>query len=105
MRHSLEADERAVVFGEDVSFGGVFRCETTIGSQLTSARCSMGLLDQFGPDRVFNTPLCEQVRCVRMLCRADASSGHRRSARPQPIAFADLHLASRSAWPPWATEQ
>ena len=35
MKHSLEADERAVVFGEDVSFGGVFRC-------------SMGLLDQFG---------------------------------------------------------
>lgn len=36
------------VFGEDVRFGGVFRCTT-------------GLADKFGRDRVFNTPLCEQV--------------------------------------------
>lgn len=36
------------VFGEDVSFGGVFRCTT-------------GLVDRFGKHRVFNTPLCEQV--------------------------------------------
>lgn len=36
------------VFGEDVSFGGVFRCTT-------------GLADRFGKSRVFNTPLCEQV--------------------------------------------
>ncbi len=35
------------MFGEDVSFGGVFRC-------------TVGLLDRFGRDRVFNTPLCEQ---------------------------------------------
>lgn len=39
---------RAFVFGEDVGFGGVFRCTT-------------GLADKFGKDRVFNTPLCEQV--------------------------------------------
>lgn len=38
----------AYVFGEDVSFGGVFRCTT-------------GLADRFGKNRVFNTPLCEQV--------------------------------------------
>lgn len=36
------------VFGEDVGFGGVFRCTT-------------GLADHFGKHRVFNTPLCEQV--------------------------------------------
>lgn len=36
------------IFGEDVSFGGVFRC-------------TVGLADQFGKSRVFNTPLCEQV--------------------------------------------
>ena len=41
-------DHRALVFGEDVSFGGVFRC-------------TAGLLQRFGKDRVFNTPLSEQV--------------------------------------------
>lgn len=35
------------MFGEDVAFGGVFRC-------------SMGLVDEFGKKRVFNTPLTEQ---------------------------------------------
>lgn len=36
-----------MVFGEDVAFGGVFRC-------------TMDLKQRFGADRVFNTPLCEQ---------------------------------------------
>lgn len=40
---------RALVFGEDVAFGGVFRC-------------TVGLLERYGR-RCFNTPLCEQVRC------------------------------------------
>jgi 2-oxoisovalerate dehydrogenase E1 component beta subunit len=35
------------VFGEDVKFGGVFRC-------------TVGLNEKFGTDRVFNTPLSEQ---------------------------------------------
>ena len=39
---------RALCFGEDVGFGGVFRC-------------TVGLFDRFGRDRVFNTPLSEQV--------------------------------------------
>ncbi len=43
----LEKDDQALLFGEDVKFGGVFRC-------------SLGLLDKYGNDRVFNTPLCEQ---------------------------------------------
>ncbi|XP_058105888.1 2-oxoisovalerate dehydrogenase subunit beta 1, mitochondrial isoform X2 [Magnolia sinica] len=44
---ALETDPRAYLFGEDVSFGGIFRCTT-------------GLADKFGKSRVFNTPLCEQ---------------------------------------------
>lgn len=44
---ALETDPRSYVFGEDVGFGGVFRCTT-------------GLAERFGKSRVFNTPLCEQ---------------------------------------------
>ncbi|GLB34712.1 putative transketolase, pyrimidine binding domain [Lyophyllum shimeji] len=47
MSIALAKDDTAVVFGEDVAFGGVFRC-------------SMGLAEEFGRERVFNTPLTEQ---------------------------------------------
>ena len=47
LRTALATDERVLVFGEDVAFGGVFRC-------------TMGLAVDFGGDRVFNTPLSEQ---------------------------------------------
>lgn len=47
LHHALKTDESVLLFGEDVAFGGVFRC-------------SKGLTDEFGTSRVFNTPLSEQ---------------------------------------------
>ncbi len=47
LREEMERDERVLVLGEDVGKnGGVFRC-------------TEGLYDQFGPDRVIDTPLAE----------------------------------------------
>ncbi|KAK5113378.1 hypothetical protein LTR62_003478 [Meristemomyces frigidus] len=47
LTHALRSDQRTLLFGEDVAFGGVFRC-------------SMNLATEFGDHRVFNTPLSEQ---------------------------------------------
>lgn len=47
MDHALARDEKTVLFGEDVAFGGVFRC-------------SMDLMKKHGAHRVFSSPLCEQ---------------------------------------------
>jgi len=47
LRIALKSDESAILFGEDVAFGGVFRCSTN-------------LRQEFGKDRVFNSPLSEQ---------------------------------------------
>ena len=44
---ALSADPRVVIFGEDVAFGGVFRCTSDLALN-------------HGSDRVFNTPLTEQ---------------------------------------------
>lgn len=44
---ALKTDQKVVCFGEDVAFGGVFRC-------------TMGLQAEFGPNRIFNTPITEQ---------------------------------------------
>jgi pyruvate dehydrogenase E1 component beta subunit len=47
LTHEMDRDERVIVFGMDVAaLGGVFRV-------------TRGLLERFGPDRVFDTPLAE----------------------------------------------
>lgn len=58
----MESDSSAVCFGEDVAFGGVFRCSVGLQEKFgalrllgTFCRCSCS-----GKDRCFNTPLCEQ---------------------------------------------
>ncbi|KAL2369654.1 2-oxoisovalerate dehydrogenase E1 component, beta subunit [Blastomyces gilchristii SLH14081] len=47
LRTALSASDQVLLFGEDVAFGGVFRC-------------SVDLQTEFGAERVFNTPLTEQ---------------------------------------------
>lgn len=47
LRTALNESNRVLCFGEDVAFGGVFRCTS-------------GLQEEFGPQRVFNTPITEQ---------------------------------------------
>lgn len=42
----LNDDPSSIIFGQDIAFGGVFRCTTN-------------LQDSFGKDRVFSTPLNE----------------------------------------------
>jgi len=49
LREEMRRDERVIVLGEDVGRnGGVFRC-------------TEGLLSEFGPDRVIDTPLAESA--------------------------------------------
>ena len=64
---------RACVFGEDVGFGGVFRC-------------TAGLLERFGRDRVFNTPLAEQVRDLAI------SAGDQQDFTKQVLIVSDAPL-------------
>lgn len=47
LRTALAQDSKVLCFGEDVAFGGVFRC-------------TMNLQSEFGPNRVFNMPIIEQ---------------------------------------------
>ncbi|ORX60505.1 Thiamin diphosphate-binding protein [Hesseltinella vesiculosa] len=71
MAIALATDDTAVVFGEDVAFGGVFRATS-------------GLVEKFGRERVFNTPLTEQG--IAGFAVGMASVGHTAIAE---IQFAD----------------
>ena len=48
LAQEMERDERVVLLGEDIGSGGVFK---TTG----------GLLERFGPNRVWDTPISEQA--------------------------------------------
>lgn len=56
MKTAMQTDHTAIMFGEDVAFGGVFRC-------------SQNLREEFGEERVFNTPLSENGIAVSMYSR------------------------------------
>ncbi|KAH8071749.1 3-methyl-2-oxobutanoate dehydrogenase [Aureococcus anophagefferens] len=62
LRAAMQSDDSAIVFGEDVGFGGVFRC-------------TMGLAEEFGPERCFNTPLSEQGILVNEAAKYRYRSG------------------------------
>ena len=82
IRIALARDDSAIVFGEDVAFGGVFRC-TMVKCLLPSVQCTSNqsrwgrvwqknlvgyqikrltrdVTPLLGRERVFNTPLSEQ---------------------------------------------
>ena len=48
LAQEMERDERVVLLGEDIASGGVFKTTN-------------GLVDRFGPDRVWDTPISEQA--------------------------------------------
>lgn len=73
LRTSLSGDDRVLVFGEDVgALGGVFRITD-------------GLQQEFGPDRVFDTPLAESA--IAGVCIGLALYGFRPVAEMQFDAF------------------
>ena len=72
---SLATDPTTIIFGEDVAFGGVFRwatCTDILHIDFLNSdiifRCTVGLQDKYGKDRVFNTPLCEQGIAGKLVC-------------------------------------
>lgn len=59
---TMRSDPNSLLFGQDVAFGGVFRC-------------TLGLLQAFGSSRVFNTPLTESG-IIGLACGLAANQAH-----------------------------
>ena len=58
MREEMRADERVLLMGEDIGvFGGAFKVTD-------------GFFDEFGAERVMDTPLAESASCWRMSASA-----------------------------------
>ena len=52
LREEMERDERIFLIGEDIAaYGGVFKA-------------TKGLYERFGPTRVIDSPISEQMRCM-----------------------------------------
>ena len=77
----MRRDERVILFGEDVESGGVFKA-------------TVGLLEEFGPRRVRNTPISEQAilgaamqprRVRRNIALASLAKDLQGSIKPDPI--------------------
>ncbi len=63
LRHEMARDERVVLLGEDIgAYGGAFKV-------------TRGLLDEFGPERVIDTPISEAA--VTGICAGAAMTGMR----------------------------
>ena len=45
---ALETDEKAVVFGEDIAFGGVFRCTMGLAEKFGMCQFFLGVLEGWG---------------------------------------------------------
>ena len=75
LREEMRRDERVIVFGEDVGkLGSVFRA-------------TEGLLDEFGPDRVIDTPLAG----VRVDRGPDRFAGLQKLGKTMPIIAGPSH--------------
>ena len=81
----LERDDSAVIFGEDVAFGGVFRC-------------TVDLKERFGAERVFNTPSRSRVSLASASgMQPWAGLPLRRSSLPTTSSQRLIRLSTRAA--------
>ena len=92
LRDAMLADERVVILGEDVGRrGGVFRA-------------TAGFLDEFGPERVIDTPLAEAgIIGTRDRDGAERSAADRRDPVPRLHPLRDRRLVREADSQHWHT--